>query len=70
MYETNQLNRGWQIGSYQSVDIMVSEFSTFLCLQGQIRGKVWYKSQQFRVRVLQEIIFDSYALSKLQMFWP
>ena len=40
MYETNQLNRGWQIGSYQSVDIMVSEFSTFLCLQGQIRGKV------------------------------
>jgi hypothetical protein len=40
MYETNQLNRGWQIGSYQSVDIMVSEFSTFLCLQGQIGGKV------------------------------
>ena len=40
MYEMNQLNRDGQIGSYQSVDIMVSEFSTFLCRQGHNRGKV------------------------------
>ena len=40
MYEMNQLNKDWQIGSYQSVDIIVSEFSTFLCPKGHNRGKV------------------------------